>query len=68
MELTPVLISTNTSGFKGVTWNKTAKAYIAKIQVNGKYIYLGYRDTARAAAELYADAAVRYFGEFARTK
>jgi hypothetical protein len=59
--------SNNTSGYKGVTYHIQTKAWMAQIQVNGKYIYLGYRDTAEAAwRELYVPAALKYHGEFAR--
>jgi len=32
----------NTSGVKGVTWSKAAKSWQAKIQINGKRVYVGY--------------------------
>lgn len=35
------LSSNNKSGFNGVAWNKPTKKWRVRIQVNGKYIYLG---------------------------
>jgi hypothetical protein len=53
----------NTSGFKGV-YPKNGR-YAAQIKAGGKQIYLGTRDTAEAAHELYREAALRLHGEFA---
>lgn len=39
----------NTSGFKGVSYNKNMHAFGAYIQLNGKLMGLGYRSTAEAA-------------------
>ena len=58
------LFSSNTSGFKGVSRN--TKGWRAKIQVDGKALYLGTRDTPRQAFELYCAAAEKFHGEFAR--
>jgi hypothetical protein len=62
--------STNTSGYKGVSYfsnpsprNKRWEAYI---KVNYKRIKLGYYSTAAEAARAYDAAAIKYFGEFAR--
>lgn len=56
----------NSSGFKGVH-EKRPGFFEARIQVNGKTIYLGSsRVSAEKAFELYAAAAPIYHGEFAR--
>jgi hypothetical protein len=62
-----VLASNNTSGYKGVDWNKQKGKWRAIIMVNKKSIYLGGFDTPEAAADAYDQAAVRYFGEYALT-
>ena len=36
------LQSNNTSGYKGVTWNKKSNKWQAQIKLNGKHILLGY--------------------------
>jgi len=36
------------------------------VSAENRHIYLGARDTAEEAFELYKNAAVRYYGEFAR--
>lgn len=55
----------NTTGFKGVTSSKPNQ-FGAQIKINKKHIYLGTRNTPEEAHELYKEAAIKYFGEFAR--
>lgn len=57
----------NTSGFKGVCWAKLRSKWMSRIQINSRYIFLGYHDTPEAAHEAYCEAARKHFGEFART-
>jgi len=57
----------NTSGYKGVNWNTTAKMWSARLGFQNKRIFLGYFKTAEEAARVYDKAAVEHFGEFART-
>jgi hypothetical protein len=61
------LFVNNTSGFKGVQWNKPKRRFRAVIKVEGKAWYLGHTHTALEAAKLYDAAAIEYFGEFAVT-
>jgi len=56
----------NTSGFKGVSFYKLDRKWTARIQVEGRSVFLGYHKTAEAASEAYKSAADKYFGEFAR--
>lgn len=57
----------NTSGYKGVFWNKQRNKWSAKINFNHKQIYTGYFDNKEDAAKAYERAARKYFGEFARS-
>lgn len=57
--------SNNTSGFKGVSWIKSAKKWRASISVNGKIIHLGSFLTPELASEAYVAACIQYHGEFA---
>lgn len=60
------LYSTNTSGFKGVTWNKASRRWQAGIKKNGQNVYLGLFDCPKAAHEAYLAAAREHFGDFVR--
>ena len=55
----------NTSGYKGVTWNRRDKEWRARIRLNWKSISLGYFSTAEEAARVYDTAARDLHGEFA---
>ncbi len=54
--------SRNTSGFKGVYWQK---GWRARIDINGYLKHLGRFPSAKLAAHAYDAAARRYFGQFA---
>jgi hypothetical protein len=58
--------SHNTSGFKGVSFNRKDQKWVAYIHLNKKHVHLGYFETPEAAYEAYCAAARKYFGEFAR--
>ena len=58
--------STNTSGFKGVSFRKGAKKWTAQIRMNGKKKHLGYFDCPKKASKAYEDAAKEVFGEYRR--
>lgn len=58
--------SNNTSGFRGVAWDRTTRGWKAKIHVHRKGIYLGQFSTPQEAAIAYEAAAKRIFGEFRR--
>lgn len=55
----------NTSGFKGVFWNKGVCKWIPAIRVDGRMIALGCFDCKIQAAKAYNAAALKYHGEFA---
>ncbi len=50
---TRVLISSNTSGYRGVHWRKSRKKWTAQIRVDSKKIHLGSFDTAINGAVAY---------------
>lgn len=55
----------NTTGYRGVDYNKDHKAFRARVNVNRKSVYCRYFKTAEEAAKAYNEAALKYFGEFA---
>lgn len=55
----------NTSGYKGVSYNKKTNKYRAQIWVNSKRKSLGYYDCPIEAARAYDRAAREHFGKFA---
>lgn len=55
----------NTSGFKGVHWNREKRRWMAFIHLNRKFRHLGYYDTPEEAARAYDDAARELHGHFA---
>jgi hypothetical protein len=60
------LISSNKHGLKGVSFNKNASKWMAQIQADGVYHYLGLHPTPESAHAAYVDAAMRLHGNFAR--
>lgn len=58
--------SNNTSGFKGVSFNKRSGKFCARLSVNKKCRSLGYFETAEQAHEAYQAAAKEMHGAFAR--
>ena len=55
----------NTSGYKGVSWHKQNKYWVAQLHKNGKHIHAGCYKDKITAARAYDIAAIQYFGEFA---
>lgn len=56
----------NTTGFKGVSYHKVKKKWIARIGVRYKRISLGHFDNPEDAHAAYEAAAIKYFGQFAK--
>lgn len=61
------LFCNNTSGYKGVSVEKSTNSWRAYINGNGKRIHIGTFPTALEAALAYDEAAIKYFGEYALT-
>lgn len=56
--------SNNTSGYKGVSWCKLTKSWVARIKAGGRYIVVGRSESPEGAHVLYAAAAGQHHGEF----
>ena len=54
----------NTSGYKGVSWNKANQKYEAQININGKRAFLGYFQKAEDASKIYEEKAKEIHGKF----
>jgi len=57
---------TNTSGYKGVRWDKARGKWRAEIRIKGRSRHLGLFATAEEAHAAYMEKAREVFGEFAR--
>jgi hypothetical protein len=57
--------SNNTSGYKGVAWDKKELKWKACIRFNKILKHIGYFPTAESAHQAYCEEADRLHGEFA---
>ena len=55
----------NKSGFKGVSWKRQHKKWVAQINHNNKKIHIGYFDTPELAHAAYIAATIKLQGEYA---
>lgn len=58
--------SNNTSGYKGVSWDKFRDKWKAYIIFDKRMIHLGRFESKTEAAKAYNRAAIKHFGEFAK--
>lgn len=56
----------NTSGFKGVSFEKRANKWLARIKIDGKVKWLGYYNNPEDAGAAYAKASPEVHGNFGR--
>lgn len=61
------LRKTNTSGYRGVSWSKDKKKWVARIVKDRKQHVLGYFHDKEMAYLAYLDAAKELHGDFAKT-
>lgn len=54
----------NKSGYKGVSWSREKRKWLATIRGHEKSLYLGYFGQARDAHLAYCAAAEKFFGKF----
>jgi hypothetical protein len=59
------LLSSNRSGYKGVSWHRQGGKWQAIIKLNRRARYLGLFADPWDAAQAYNDAALAQWGEFA---
>lgn len=57
----------NSSGRKGATFDRSRNSWQAQITVNGAHHHLGRFETREEAGDAYDRAALKYFGDFARS-
>ena len=55
----------NTSGYKGVSWHKSRKCWVAQIAIHKKQKHLGVFETPEDAHRAYVKAATEIHGSFA---
>ena len=60
------LVKRNSSGFKGVSWDKEERNWLAQIRVDGNSRKLGRYKTPEQAHAAYCAASLKIYGEFAR--
>lgn len=56
--------TTNSTGYKGVWWDKRINCYRACIRVDDKTMHLGRFDDPSEAHKAYCEAAEKYYGEY----
>ena len=59
------LSKNNTSGVKGVSWNKLTKKWTARIKINNKQITVGAFSDIELAKKVIMEARIKYHGDYA---
>ena len=59
---------TNTSGFKGVCWDKYSRKWRVQVKVNKKKLHIGMFAEMSEARSAYRAAANKYYGSFVRAE
>ncbi len=60
------IYSSNTSGYKGVSWDSRTNKWKAYVKYSRKQIHLGYFTCLIKAAKAYDSAAKKHYGEYAK--
>ena len=60
--------SRNTSGIKGVYWDKFHKKFVVQLRCNGVKLCLGHYDTIEEAEKVITEARKKHHGEFGRNE
>lgn len=58
----------NTSGYKGIIWDKSRNKWQVKVQFEGKTIHFGRFNDLESAIKIHKDAFSKLYGEYARFK
>jgi hypothetical protein len=58
---------TNTSGYKGVCWDKREKKWRAQTRANNKVVTVGYFKNIEDASIAYQNASIKYHGNFSNS-
>jgi hypothetical protein len=56
----------NTSGYKGISWDKFRNNYRVYLTVKGKFKNIGNTKSLQTATKMYNKAATQHYGEFAK--
>jgi hypothetical protein len=60
------LLDSNTSGYRGVYWNRTRLTWESSIKLDGRRVYLGCFDSAEEAARARDERAFAVFGHWVK--